>query len=68
MYIYIYIYNIYIYILAAPRALHGFGFCHTQSCAGSKEAENKTKHYKNYLHHFKTLEPLTEPLALLRVK
>ena len=54
-------------ILAAPRALHDFGFCHTQSCAGSKEAENKTKHNQTTFT-VQIIRTLTEPLASLRVK
>ena len=54
-------------ILAAPRALHGFGLCHTQSCAGNIETENKTKHNQTTFTT-QNIRTVTKPLASLRVR
>ena len=55
-------------VLAAPRVLHGFWILsHTQSCAVSKEAENKTKHNQTTFPT-QNIRTLTKLLASLRVK
>ena len=51
---------------SSPCAARFWILSHTQSCALSKEAENKTKQ-SNYPYH-PNIRTLTEPLASLRVK